>query len=240
MAVSNYGGVAGFRGSQYANGRKFKTGPSLGESDVRLPAHTIVALAISTLLLPCVQPVADCQAHFRHQAKSMQPNIVFLLIDDMGWPDVACYGHRFHDTPTIDRLAAEGMRFTDFYAATPVCSSTRSTIQTGQYSARTGITDFISGHWRRYEKLIVPPIDHHLKDGIQTPGHLLQPAGYATGYFGKWHLGNGPQYQPDRWGYQVTDKTLGASFKELRGNKPAGPKRIDLLTDQTMYFIEQH
>lgn len=67
------------------------------------------------------------------------PNILFLLIDDMGWGDLACYGHAFHETPRIDELAAGGMRFTNFYAATPVCSSTRSTIQTGQYSARTGM-----------------------------------------------------------------------------------------------------
>ena len=62
-----------------------------------------------------------------------RPNIVFLLIDDMGWPDVACYGHKFHETPRIDRFCAESVKFTDFYAATPVCSSTRSTIQTSQF-----------------------------------------------------------------------------------------------------------
>ena len=62
-----------------------------------------------------------------------RPNIVFLFIDDMGWPDVACYGHPFHETPVIDRLCSQGMKFTDFYAATPVCSRTRSTVQAGQY-----------------------------------------------------------------------------------------------------------
>lgn len=177
---------------------------------------------------------------FATRQADSQPNIVFLLIDDMGWPDVGCYGHRFHETPVIDQLAASGMRFTDFYAATPVCSSTRSTIQTGQYSARTGITDFLSGHWRRHAKLIVPPLEQNLRPGIRTPGHLLQQAGYTTGYFGKWHLGRTPDQQPDHWGYGVTEKQLGAEFHAWRGNKPAGPKKIDLLTDQTIYFIEQH
>ena len=169
-----------------------------------------------------------------------RPNIVFLFIDDMGWPDLGCYGNQFNETPVIDRLARQGMRFTDFYAATPVCSSTRSTVQTGQYSARTGITDFIPGHWRPFEKLIVPPIDHHLKTGVQTPGNVLQAAGYATGYFGKWHLGNTPQYAPDREGYGTTEKELGAAFRKWRGNKPNGPKSIDFLTDAALWFIEQN
>ena len=75
-------------------------------------------------------------------------NIVFILIDDMGWTDLTCYGNTFHETPNIDRLAAEGMRFTDAYAACPVCSPTRASIMSGQYPARIGITDFIPGHWR--------------------------------------------------------------------------------------------
>jgi hypothetical protein len=118
-----------------------------------------------------------------------KPNIVFILIDDMGWPDPACYGHPFHETPTIDQLCAEGLKFTDFYAATPVCSSTRATIQSGQYSARVGITDFIPGHFRPFEKLVVPPIENALPTSIKTPGDQLRAAGYVTGYFGKWHLG---------------------------------------------------
>lgn len=169
-----------------------------------------------------------------------KPNILFLFIDDMGWPDVGCYGHRFHETPVIDRLAAEGMKFTDFYAATPVCSSTRSTVQTGQYSARTGITDFLPGHWRPFERLVVPPLEPNLKPGIATPGSVLKTAGYATGYFGKWHLGNGPEFAPDKYGYDVTEAQLGPEFRRSRGAQTRGPKSIDFLTDATIHFIDQH
>jgi arylsulfatase A len=169
-------------------------------------------------------------------AGERKPNIVFLLIDDMGWPDVACYGHKFHETPVVDRLAREGMRFTDFYAATPVCSSTRSTIQTGQYSARTGITDFIPGHWRPFEKLVVPPIDHQLKAGIESPGDALKAAGYATGYFGKWHLAP----SPETLGYEVTERQLGKKLASSRAKGKRGPKSIDYLTDATLWFIEEN
>jgi uncharacterized sulfatase len=172
--------------------------------------------------------------------RAAQPNIVFLLIDDMGWPDVACYGHAFHETPNIDSLCSQGMKFTDFYAATPVCSSTRATIQSGQYAARVGITDFIPGHWRPFEKLIVPAIEHALPTGIETPGDALRDAGYATGYFGKWHLGPESTNGPDKRGYDLTARTLGRDFQAWRTNKSPGPKRIDLLTDQTLWFIQQY
>ncbi len=169
-----------------------------------------------------------------------KPNIVFLLIDDMGWPDVACYGHPFHETPNIDRLCSQGMKFTDFYAATPVCSSTRATIQSGQYAARVGITDFIPGHWRPFEDLIVPPIENALPESIKTPGDALKQAGYATGYFGKWHLGPDATHGPHVRGYDVTARNIGKGFYGWRKKKTPGPKRIDLLTDQTIWFIEQN
>lgn len=169
-----------------------------------------------------------------------KPNIVFILADDMGWPDLSCYGNKYNETPVIDKLASEGIKFTDFYAATPVCSSTRSTIQTGQYSGRTGITDFIPGHWRPFEKLIVPEIDHHLKDGVKTPGDVLAAAGYATGYFGKWHLGNDAAHQPNKHGYQVTERELGKAFVKWRPTKDRGPKKIDSLTDAGIWFMEQN
>jgi uncharacterized sulfatase len=169
-----------------------------------------------------------------------KPNIVFLLIDDMGWPDVACYGHPFHETPNIDRLCRQGVKFTDFYAATPVCSSTRCTIQSGQYAARVGITDFIPGHWRPFEKLIVPPIENELPSSLRTPGDALKKVGYVTGYFGKWHLGNERTNGPQHRGYDITAHTMPKEFQDWRPSKDAGPKRMDLLTDQTLWFIERN
>ena len=173
-------------------------------------------------------------------SEATKPNILFLLIDDMGWPDVGCFGSAFHETPVVDSLARQGVRLTDFYAATPVCSSTRSTIQSGQYSARTAVTDFIPGHWRPFEKLVVPPIEHHLKAGVQTPGDALQAAGFTTGYFGKWHLGEGAEFAPDKHGYQVTERQLGPEFQSSRGDRPRGPKSIDFLTDAALWFLDEH
>ena len=85
-----------------------------------------------------------------------KPNIVLIFVDDLGWKDVGCYGNDFVETPRIDRLAAEGVRFTDFYAAGAVCSPTRCALQSGQNQARIGITDFIPGHWRPFERVITP------------------------------------------------------------------------------------
>jgi len=108
-----------------------------------------IGLGVASLAVP------SCKAGPATKLQK-KPNIVFILIDDMGWPDVACYGSKFHETPNIDRLASQGMKFTDAYAACPVCSPTRASIMAGQYPARVGITDFIPGHWRPYEKLVVP------------------------------------------------------------------------------------
>ncbi len=79
-----------------------------------------------------------------------KPNIVFILADDLGWADLPAYGNRFNEAPNIDRLAQGGMRFTNAYAACPVCSPSRAAIMTGQYPARVGIIDFIPGHWRPF------------------------------------------------------------------------------------------
>ncbi len=137
-------------------------------------------------------------------ASAPRPNIVLIFIDDLGWKDLGCYGNDFVETPRIDRLAAEGVRFTDFYAAGAVCSPTRCALQAGQNQARIGITAHIPGHWRPYERVITPRPTMALPLDTVTVAESLQAAGYATGYIGKWHLGNRPQFQPDQQGYEFS------------------------------------
>jgi len=157
-----------------------------------------------------------------------KPNIVFILIDDMGWPDVACYGSKFHETPNIDRLARQGMKFSDAYAACPVCSPTRASIMAGQYPARVGITDFIPGHWRPYEKLIVPENRLELPLESVTIAEALKQQGYATCCIGKWHLG-GKGYSPDKQGFD----------KVPLGVKNKNDKQVSGFTDEAIKFVEE-
>jgi len=89
-------------------------------------------------------------------------NVVFILVDDLGWFDLACYGSTFHETPNLDRLAASGVRFTNAYAACPVCSPTRAAIMTGKYPARLNITDWIPGNDPKDRKLLGPQDKHEL------------------------------------------------------------------------------
>ncbi len=155
-------------------------------------------------------------------------NVVFILIDDLGWADLACYGSTFHETPNIDRLAKQGMRFTDAYAACPVCSPTRASILTGKYPATVNLTDFIAGHWRPYAKLIVPKFNLQLLFAEDTMAEALKRAGYRTATFGKWHLG-GWQSQPVKHG-----------FDEYGGAPNRGDKAVEGLTKRAEQFIEKH
>jgi arylsulfatase A len=157
-------------------------------------------------------------------------NIVFILIDDMGWTDLGCYGSRFHETPNIDRLASEGMKFTDAYAACPVCSPTRASILAGQYPARIGITDFIPGHQRPWEKLRIPENRLFLPLESVTIAEVLKDRGYSTGYIGKWHLGTQKKHQPDRQGF---DWVLG----EVQNQSD---KYVTAFTDAVIEFIEDN
>lgn len=127
------------------------------------------------------------------QVKSSKPNIVFILADDLGYGDVGCYGQQKIKTPHIDRLAAEGMQFMQFYAGTTVCAPSRSSLLTGQHTGHT----FIRGN-----KEIQPEGQHPLADSVQTFAQLLQQAGYRTGAFGKWGLGMvGTSGAPDKKGF---------------------------------------
>ncbi len=134
-----------------------------------------------------------------------RPNIIFILIDDLGWRDLSCYGSTFYETPNLDRLATESVRFMDAYATCPVCSPTRASILTGKYPARVGITDYIDwqGHVHPARgRLIDVPYLKQLPAGEYTLAQALKDSGYATWHAGKWHLG-GPGHYPQDFGFDV-------------------------------------
>lgn len=132
-----------------------------------------------------------------------QPNVVLILIDDLGRNDLGCYGSAFYRTPNLDRLAKEGMRFTDAYAACPVCSPTRAAILTGKWPARLRLTDWLPGRADRPDqKLSRPVINQQLPLEETTLAEALKRAGYVTGHIGKWHLG-GEGFEPQRQGFDV-------------------------------------
>lgn len=116
----------------------------------------------------------------RHPRRHARHNVVVVSIDDLGWHELGCYGNTFNETPHIDALAARGVRFTQAYAAAPLCSPTRAALVTGRYPARTGVTDFL-----RPEDAVS---DHFLSPEIPTVPDVLGPLGYTTGLIGKWHL----------------------------------------------------
>jgi arylsulfatase A len=173
--------------------------------------------------------------------ESVRPNIVLILADDLGWSDLGCYGNRFNETPNIDRLAKQGIRFTDFYAGAPVCSPTRASIISGQHPARVGITAHIPGHWRPFEKLVEPPNALHLPTNTISVAHRLKAAGYATGYFGKWHLG-GKGIGPEKFGFdevfEFTGHSLAPDGKRGKGNE--GKRACEHLTDLAVRFMEKN
>lgn len=134
-------------------------------------------------------------------AAQRPPNIVFILADDLGWTDLSSYGSTFYETPNLDALASQGIRFTNSYAACPVCSPTRASIMTGKYPARLGITNYLPGaHPTPYSKLIGTTPVQQLALDETTIAEALKTAGYATGEFGKWHLG-GADFSPAKQGF---------------------------------------
>lgn len=137
------------------------------------------------------------------QAK--QPNIVVMLIDDLGWKDVGCYGSNYYKTPNIDKLAAEGIKFTDGYAACAVCSPTRAAILTGKYPARLMLTEWLpSGRWNPKSKLRSGRFLRALPLEEITLAEALRKAGYRTCIVGKWHLGGEPFNTPAHHGFDVS------------------------------------
>jgi arylsulfatase A-like enzyme len=141
---------------------------------------------------------------------SPRPNFVFILADDLGWADLGCYGSDLHETPNIDRLARQGMKFTDAYAAAPVCSPTRASIMTGKCPARLHMTIWYeaSANPPRNRKLIPPVTQGNMPHEQVTIAEVLKAAGYFTAHVGKWHLGDAGHY-PQTQGFDIN---IGGTF----------------------------
>jgi arylsulfatase A-like enzyme len=151
-----------------------------------------------------------------------RPNIVFILADDLGWCDLSAGGSDFYESPHIDRVANEGMRFTQGYAGCQVCSPSRACILTGKYPPRHGITDYIGGpsgeDWRRLERntpLLPPDYEHGLRPDEITFAEVLRQSGYRTFFAGKWHLG-GEGSTPEDHGFEINKGGFAA------GSPPGG------------------
>jgi arylsulfatase A-like enzyme len=187
-------------------------------------------------------------------AQTRKPNIVLVLIDDYGWADTGCYGSTYHRTPNIDALAARGMRFTDAYAAAPVCSPTRAALMTGKHPARLHLTDWLPGREDKpNQQLARPIIRQQLPLEEITLAEALKQAGYATAHIGKWHLG-GAGFEPEKQGFDVnvagdhtgTPLSYFAPFQRdgrlmpKLATAPAGEYLSDRLTAEAERFIEQH
>lgn len=197
-------------------------------------------LGITISLYGCSQPQNPTQR---------PPNIVFIMADDLGIGDIGAYGQQYIATPHIDRLAENGMRFTNFYAGTTVCAPSRSSLMTGQHTGHTHI---------RGNKEIQPEGQEPLADSIQTLAMILQQAGYATGAFGKWGLGMvGTSGDPNRKGFDTffgyncqrqshryypthlwhNDKKIVLEGNDLTQKVHYAP---ELIQEQTLKFIEDH
>jgi arylsulfatase A-like enzyme len=177
---------------------------------------------------------------------AVPPNIIFILTDDLGATDLGCFGSQFYQTPNIDRLAHDGLKFTHAYSACTVCSPTRAALMTGRSPAALHLTDWITGHDRPSARLRIPDWSKNLPHDVPTLPQALHAAGYTTGCIGKWHLGDDG---PEKYGFDVAIANNGkgqpASYFSPYKNPqlpdgPPGEFLTDRLTAEAEKFIEQH
>ena len=197
-------------------------------------------LLAATLMLASLIPASAC-------ADPQSPNVIFFLVDDLGWRDLGCYGSRFYETPNIDRFAQQSVRFTQAYATCHVCSPTRASIMTGRYPARLHLTDWLSG--RRefpFQRLQNAEIHQHLPLEEITIAETLKKLGYRTAHIGKWHLGEEP-FGPRQQGFDVQVPRWNKGWPKAGYHAPfrldgledsPGQYLTDRLTDEAEAFIQ--
>jgi len=193
------------------------------------------------------------------QANARKPNIVFFLVDDLGWSDVEPFGTSFYETPNIKNLAAESMRFTNAYAACPVCSPTRASILTGKYPARLQTTDWFGAAQpseiaknlkkRTQFSLLPAAYKENLPLEETTIAEALKSAGYKTFFAGKWHLGDTEEYWPENQGFDINmggtrsghPKSYFSPYTNpMLKDGPVGEHLPDRLAAETAKFISEN
>lgn len=205
----------------------------------------VAALMLTIACAPSPQHIGPTRS------RTVKPNVVFVIIDDLGWKDLGVTGSTFHETPNLDRFFAEGARFSQFYTASGVCSPTRASMMSGKAPARVHITDWIGGD---DSGLLLPALyERQLPLAELTIGEAFRDGGYETGYIGKWHLGDGP-HMPERQGFEFTRAVNHAGqpasfFPPYRAAKPhptdvpdlegapEGEYLTDRLTTEALRFI---
>lgn len=181
---------------------------------------------------------------------SPRMNIVVFLVDDMGWSDLGCYGSTFYKTPRIDHFAKQGVRFTEAYAASHVCSPSRGAFISGEYPARTHLTDWLKGRKNYpFQRLLNAEVVQHLPDGKPTLPEILHENGYATAIFGKWHLGDdsasteqqGFDIHVPQWNEGWPNGTYFSPYhmKGLEGG-PEGEYLTDRLTTEALKWVDHN
>jgi len=193
---------------------------------------------------------------FSQNGVEKKPNILFILADDLGYTDLSCMGSKYYETPNIDKIAKNGMVFTNGYSACSVCSPSRASIMTGKFPARHGITDWIgagSGEdWRngnRHTRLLPAEYSHELNKDYITLPEALKEYGYKTFFTGKWHLGGHGSY-PEDHGFDIniggweSGGPVGGYFSPYKNPKlPNGPDGEDLqlrLAKETVKFLNEY
>lgn len=186
----------------------------------------------------------SCQS----KTEKQPPNFVFILADDLGYSQIGCNGSTYYQTPNIDQLASEGMRFTNAYAACPVCSPTRASIMTGKYPARLHLTDFIDGNNNINYPLLQPEWQKWLPLEEITFAEILKENGYHTALFGKWHLSKEKMppeslpLNPDKQGFDETFITYKPSENNLQPWQDAeiDAHNVDTITNLALNFLERN
>jgi len=208
------------------------------------------ALIIVFTGLSLAAPFSCRQAPKEKEGKDQNMNVVFFLVDDMGWRDASCYGSTFYETPNIDRFAEEGVRFTNAYAACHVCSPTRASIITGKYPATLHLTDWLPGR-RNFpsQRFLNADINQHLPFEEITIAEALKEYGYSTVIIGKWHLGEDPSgplqhgfnmHIPEKWNKGWPKAGYYGPFGLDGLEDSEGDYLTDRLTDEALKYIEKN